>query len=716
MGWPWDLSRPATTLESTPPLMATAMGRESGIGGGQLSEAGDGIDDGGDEGVDLLGSGILAEREAERRAGVGAGQAEGEQDVAGLDGAGGAGGAGGDGEAAEVEGDDEAFALDAGEAEVGDVGGAEGGVTVQAGAGDELEEGLFEVVAEGGGEKREAGGGEAEADGGGDIFGAGAAVALVVAAEGVLGQGCALADVEGADALGAIDFVGAEAEEVDAPIVDVDGDAAGGLDGVAVEEDVCFAGDAGDFADGLEGADFVVDGHEGDEAGVGAERAAEVIGIDDAGGGDGEDGEGVAEAVELFGDVEDGGVFDGGGDDVGAGGQGAEEGEVIRFGAAGGEDDLFGFGGEECGEGAAGGLELLAGLLAEGMNGGGVAEVGRVSLRHGGEDGGVDGSCGVVVEIRAHKSIIARLAAADDGGVAEAEILVDLAGGIGAVEGVEVDAFDAVVEEVAALFGGPMDADVADGLGRVLAAVEGAEEFGGEAGAEGELGHALHAGQGGDGHDAGDDGGGDAGEFAAFAEVEEVAVIEEELGADVVGAFGDFGAEVVEFVEAVGGGGVAFGKAGDTDAEAAGVGVEFAFVELADEADEIGGVLEGVVGFVVGGEVARGVAAEGEDVGDAGGGVFGKDVFDVGGLVADAGEVWDGVEGGGGLDAGDEVVGEFAGGAAGAVGNGDEGGLEGFEGGDVLKEGLGLGFGLRGKELKGEGGLIGRQNIANVHQ
>jgi hypothetical protein len=29
---------------------------------------------------------------------------------------------------------------------------------------------------------------------------------------------------------------------------------------------------------------------------------------------------------------------------------------------------------------------------------------------------------------------------------------------------------------------------------------------------------------------------------------------------------------------------------------------------------------------------------------------------------------------------------------------------------------LGLGFGLRGKELKGEGGLIGRQNIANVHQ
>src|SRR6185295_9123002 len=165
--------------------------------------------------------------------------------------------------------------------------------------------------------------------------------------------------------------------------------------------------------------------------------------------------------------------------------------------------------------------------------------------------------------------------------------------------------------------------------------------------------------------------------------------VEEELGDDIVGAGVDFGFEVVHFEGAVGGGGVAFGETGDADAEAAGVGVSAvrgAVVEFFDEADEVGGVLEGVFCAVVVGVVARGVAAEGEDVGDAVGGVAFEDGGDFGFGVADAGEVGHGVEGGGLFEADDDVVGAFACGAAGAVGDGDEGGFEGFEFADVGEE------------------------------
>jgi hypothetical protein len=153
----------------------------------------------------------------------------------------------------------------------------------------------------------------------------------------------------------------------------------------------------------------------------------------------------------------------------------------------------------------------------------------------------------------------------------------------------------------------------------------------------------------GDGHDAGDDRDADAGQFAAVAEVEEVVVVEEQLRADVVGAGVDLGLEVVHLEHAVGRGGVAFGEAGDADAEAARVGMAAALVELADEAHEVGRVLEGVLVAVVAGEVARRVAAEGEDVADAGLGVAFEDGLDVRLAVADAGEVGIGIERGRGL-------------------------------------------------------------------
>lgn len=137
-----------------------------------------------------------------------------------------------------------------------------------------------------------------------------------------------------------------------------------------------------------------------------------------------------------------------------------------------------------------------------------------------------------------------------------------------------MDAGDLLVEQSGALGGGVVDADAFDGVRVAMGAVEGADECRGEAGAGGEFGHAFHALEGGDGHDAGDDGAVDAGELAAVAEIEEVVVVEEQLGADVVGACVDFGFQQFQFAHAIGGGWVAFGEAGDADAEAAWVWVD----------------------------------------------------------------------------------------------------------------------------------------------
>jgi len=60
-------------------------------------------------------------------------------------------------------------------------------------------------------------------------------------------------------------------------------------------------------------------------------------------------------------------------------------------------------------------------------------------------------------------------------------------------------------------------------------------------------------------------------------------------------------------------------------------------------------------------------------------------------------------------------VGAFAGAAAGAVGDGDEGGFEGFEVADVLEEGFGGGVVFGGDEFERESGFVGGEYIGNVH-
>ena len=90
-----------------------------------------------------------------------------------------------------------------------------------------------------------------------------------------LAQARAAANVERADALGRVEFVAGEGEQIDLQRVHVERNFPGGLHGVGVEIDVGFGGDAADFFERLDGAELVVGVHDGDENGFGADGVAQ---------------------------------------------------------------------------------------------------------------------------------------------------------------------------------------------------------------------------------------------------------------------------------------------------------------------------------------------------------------------------------------------------------------------------------------------------------
>ena len=206
-----------------------------------------------------------------------------------------------------------------------------------------------------------------------------AAVLLLRAAQRLGEEGCPRADVEDADALGAVDLVAGERQQIDAEAIDVEVEVAGGLDGVRVDSDarVALLDDADDIGDIVDRADHVVGVDDGDQRRLVVERGGEGLDIDEALAVDREVGDAEALLLQALGGVEDGVVLDLGGDDVvaaaaGAVGDGAQ-GEVIALGAAGGEEDLLGAGAQQLGDGAAGAVEGLARLTRLEINAGGVA-------------------------------------------------------------------------------------------------------------------------------------------------------------------------------------------------------------------------------------------------------------------------------------------------------------------------------------------------------
>jgi hypothetical protein len=422
--------------------------------------------------VDLGFGGEAGEREAEAAASFCGGEAHGEQDVRGFGGAGLASCAEAGGDALHVERDEERFGVDACEAEVGGVGGAVRNGAVDVDVGDGGEEAGFEAVAalrEGCGAGTaglsaadsplssgrrnksrsfaafrmtkfneacgvfgifddrflESGsqvfdgyfGGAAEGYDAGDVFGSGAALAFVRAAVEERRELHAFADEEDAGALRGVHLVAGEREQVDVFEVEreVERELGGGLHGVGMDEDggVEGLGDAGKFAEGLDGSGLVVGEHDGDEPGVRLERGFKGGGVDDAVGVGSEVGDFDAAGFERLRGVEDGVVLDLGGDEVGwlvlveIALQYAEERKVVALGAAGGEDDLFGGAVEHPGDAGSCMLDGGACALARLVCGTRVAETCSEIRQHGLDDLGQDRGSGVGVEVDAlHRLIL----------------------------------------------------------------------------------------------------------------------------------------------------------------------------------------------------------------------------------------------------------------------------------------------------------------------
>ena len=89
------------------------------------------------------------------------------------------------------------------------------------------------------------------------------------------------ADVERADALRTVDLVAGKAHQVNAETVNVEIHLAGGLRGVAVEEDLVFVADLADRFEVLNDADFIVDGHHGNEDRVRTDSGAQGVHVNE---------------------------------------------------------------------------------------------------------------------------------------------------------------------------------------------------------------------------------------------------------------------------------------------------------------------------------------------------------------------------------------------------------------------------------------------------
>src|SRR6185437_12026925 len=109
--------------------------------------------------------------------------------------------------------------------------------------------------------------------------------ALVASTVNLLGElhtRVSAADVERADSLGAVNLVCGNGECVDLHGVHIDGNFAGSLHGVGMEDNSLFMAELADFSGGLDDADLVVCGHDGDEDGLFIDGAAEIFEIDES--------------------------------------------------------------------------------------------------------------------------------------------------------------------------------------------------------------------------------------------------------------------------------------------------------------------------------------------------------------------------------------------------------------------------------------------------
>lgn len=190
-------------------------------------------------------------------------------------------------------------------------------------------------------------------------------------------EGHAASDIEGADALGGVELVPRDRQEVDPELVDPGPDLADRLSGVGVDKNPSFVSDRGDGSDGLDCADLVVREHDAHQDRPGRDCPANILGVDQAGSIDRNDGHPSTEPLQEPKGLEDRGVLDSRRDDVVAafpkGEEDPLEGEVVGLAPAAREDDLIGTAAEEFGNLGAGTVEKRSRRTAAGMGRDGLA-------------------------------------------------------------------------------------------------------------------------------------------------------------------------------------------------------------------------------------------------------------------------------------------------------------------------------------------------------
>ena len=250
---------------------------------------------GGDGGCQGLGGGFSlikgvggAEGQAERAGDFGIGQTDGGEDVGFGTFVGGTSGTGGRVDFLRFKTVDEAFGVQAGEADRAEVGELVFGVAKEKRGGQPkggkfAGEGLTEASVQGLIELTVSAevalsisGGNGEANHAGDVLGAAAETAFLAAAESERLQGDAVGLIESADTFGAAAFGGVDGEQVNTETGDVQVQQTESLGGVGVEVErsgeaaskAVGAGgtnEGGDFGEGLDGAELVVGERDGDK-------------------------------------------------------------------------------------------------------------------------------------------------------------------------------------------------------------------------------------------------------------------------------------------------------------------------------------------------------------------------------------------------------------------------------------------------------------------
>ena len=216
------------------------------------------------------------------------------------------------------------------------------------------------------------------------------------------GEGNALADIEGAHPFGAVEFMAGEGEHVDVLPAHVNLQVAGGLHRVGVEEDVSLPAQPADVGNGLNGANLVVGIHDGHKTCVVRDGLGHLLGGDAAGLMDIQQGDGEALLLQLLQGVENGVVLKGSGNDVGLSPRlspagGGENGLVVRLAATRGKVDLLRPAVKAVRHGLPGLCQGFSGLLAQGVQGGGIAVCFPQVGEHGVQGGAAElGGGGVV--------------------------------------------------------------------------------------------------------------------------------------------------------------------------------------------------------------------------------------------------------------------------------------------------------------------------------